>query len=137
MVQDGISEKIALTLTAIATFVTAFVIAFIKYWLLTLILCSTVVAIVLMTSVVGKNIPAMSKKSIQAYAVGGTVAEEVLSSIRNAVAFGTEDKLAKQYDTHLQVAEHWAKRSKGLLGLMLGGLMCIVFMNYGLAFWYV
>lgn len=46
LVQDGISEKIGLTLTALATFATAFVISFIKYWKLTLILSSTVFAIV-------------------------------------------------------------------------------------------
>jgi ATP-binding cassette subfamily B (MDR/TAP) protein 1 len=42
LVQDGISEKIGLTLTAIATFITAFVIGFVKYWRLTLILTSTI-----------------------------------------------------------------------------------------------
>jgi ATP-binding cassette subfamily B (MDR/TAP) protein 1 len=45
LVQDGISEKVGLTLNAVATFVTAFVIGFIKSWKLTLILSSTVFAI--------------------------------------------------------------------------------------------
>jgi ABC-type multidrug transport system fused ATPase/permease subunit len=45
LIQDGISEKIGLTLTAIATFITAFVIGFVKYWRLTLILTSTIFTI--------------------------------------------------------------------------------------------
>jgi hypothetical protein len=32
--------------------------------------------------------------SIEAYAVGGSVAEESISSIRNAVAFNTQDKVS-------------------------------------------
>lgn len=32
LIQDGISEKVGLTLTAFATFLIAFVIAFVKYW---------------------------------------------------------------------------------------------------------
>ena len=42
LIQEGISEKIALTLTSITTFITAFVIGFIKSWKLTLILMSTI-----------------------------------------------------------------------------------------------
>ena len=45
IIQDGISEKVALTLSALATFVTAFVVGFIKYWKLTLILSCTVFAL--------------------------------------------------------------------------------------------
>ena len=96
LVQDGISEKVALTLTAIATFVTAFVIAFIKYWKLTLILSSTVFSIVSVMGVASTFIIKYNKKSLDSYALGGTVAEEVISSIRNAVAFGTQEKLARQ-----------------------------------------
>jgi ATP-binding cassette, subfamily B (MDR/TAP), member 1 len=76
-----------------------------------------------------------NKKSLHAYAIGGTVAEEVLGSIRNAVAFGTQDRLAKQYDVHLREARRWGFRSKATLGCMIGCLLCFIFLNYGLAFW--
>jgi ATP-binding cassette subfamily B (MDR/TAP) protein 1 len=41
LIQEGISEKIGLTVTALATFVTAFIIAYIRSWKLALILSST------------------------------------------------------------------------------------------------
>lgn len=44
-VQEGISEKLALKLSAIATFTSAFVIGFVMYWKLTLIMCSMAVAL--------------------------------------------------------------------------------------------
>lgn len=134
-VQDGISEKIALTLTAVATFVTAFVIAFIKYWKLTLILTSTVFGIVAIMSICSIFMVKYNKKSLYAYALGGTVAEEVFSSIRNAVAFGTQEKLARQYEQHLAEAEKWGLKFKMALACMLSGVMSILYLNYGLAFW--
>jgi len=135
LVQDGISEKIGLTLTAIATFITAFVIGFVKYWKLTLILTSTIVAIVACMGGGSMFIVKYNKRSLEAYALGGTVAEEVVSSIRNATAFSTQDKLARQYDTHLTEAEKWGLKVKVALAFMIGGMMCIVYLNYGLSFW--
>jgi ATP-binding cassette subfamily B (MDR/TAP) protein 1 len=113
LVQDGISEKVGLTLTALATFITAYIIGFVKYWKLTLILTSTIVAIVVTMGSLGKLIVKYQKRSLAAYAEGGTVAEEVLSSIRNAVAFGTQDKLATQYAKHLTEAEKSGFKMKG------------------------
>lgn len=135
LIQEGISEKVARTIMATATFCTAFIIAFIKYWKLALILCSVIVALVMGMGVCGRSMVAFNKKSIAAYALGGTVAEEVLSSIRNAVAFGTEDKLALQYDEHLAEAEIWGFKHKAMLGGMMGFAMWIVYLSYGLAFW--
>lgn len=135
LVQDGISEKIALTLTAMATFVTAFVIAFIKYWKLTLILSSTVFAIVLVMGTGSTFIIKYNKQSLESYALGGTVAEEVISSIRNATAFSTQDKLARQYDAHLVEAEKWGLKLKVGLAVMISAMMGIIYLNYGLSFW--
>lgn len=135
LIQDGISEKVGLTLTAIATFITAYIIGFVKYWKLTLILTSTIFAIVFTSGFLGRFIVRWQKKSLASYAEGGTVAEEVISSIRNAVAFGTQDKLAREYDKHLTEAEKAGFRMKAILGSMIGFLMCYVYLNYSLSFW--
>ncbi|KAI4726474.1 multidrug resistance protein [Aureobasidium sp. EXF-10728] len=135
LVQDGISEKVGLTLTAIATFITAFVVSFIKDWKLTLILMSTVFAIVFTMGGMSGFIVKFNKASLSSYAEGGTVAEEVISSIRNAKAFNTEAKLTRAYDAHLAVAEKWGFKMKAVTGSMIGFLMCYVYLNYSLAFW--
>ena len=135
LVQDGISEKVALTMTALATFITAFIIAFIKYWKLTLILLSTVFAIVFVMGGGSTFMIKYNKQSLESYALGGTVAEEVISSIRNATAFGTQDKLARQYDLHLKEAEKWGLKLKRALAIMIGCMMGIIYFNYGLSFW--
>ncbi|KAL0931980.1 ABC multidrug transporter mdr1 [Colletotrichum truncatum] len=135
LIQDGISEKVGLSLAAIATFISAFVIGFVHYWKLTLILLSTVVALLLSMGGASSFIVKYSKQSIESYAHGGSLADEVISSIRNAVAFGTQDRLAKQYDEHLTKAEFFGYRVKATIGIMVGLMMTILYLNYGLAFW--
>lgn len=135
LIQEAISEKVGLTLTGVASFFAAFIIGFIKFWKLTLICMSTVVAIVLVMGAGGRFMRAWNQKSLASYAAGGSVAEEVFSSIRNAVAFGTQDKLAKSYDKHLTEAMRWGIRSKSMMACMIGCLLCLIFLNYGLAFW--
>ncbi|CAG7920112.1 unnamed protein product [Penicillium olsonii] len=135
LIQDGISEKVGLTLTAIATFVTAFIVAYIKYAPLAGICTSTIVALVLIMGGGSRFIVKFSKLSLESYGAGGTVAEEVISSIRNATAFGTQEKLAQQYEVHLARAERWGMRLQMALGVMVGGMMGIMFLNYGLGFW--
>ncbi|KKK16836.1 hypothetical protein AOCH_000250 [Aspergillus ochraceoroseus] len=135
LIQDGVSEKVGLTLTALSTFITAFIIAYIKYWKLALICSSTIVALVLTMGGGSRFIIQYSKKSLESYGAGGTVAEEVISSIRNATAFGTQDKLAKQYEVHLEEAEKWGVKTQMIMGFMIGGMFGLMFSNYGLGFW--
>ncbi|KAH6687408.1 multidrug resistance protein [Plectosphaerella plurivora] len=135
LIQDGLSEKVGLSLQAVATFVTAFVIGFVFYWRLTLILSSTVFALLLVMGGGSTFIQRYNKQTIDSYAQGGSLAEEVISSIRNAVAFGTQERLAKQYDAHLAKAETFGFKVKGAIGVMVAGMMCVLYLNYGLAFW--
>ena len=135
LIQDGISEKVSLTLNAVATFITAFVVSYVKSWKLTLILTSTVFAITLAMGGGSSFIVKTSKQSLEAYGLGGSVAEEVISSIRNATAFGTQDKLAREYDKHLTQAEIYGYKQKKVLAIMVGLMFMIIFLNYGLAFW--
>lgn len=135
LIQDGVSEKVGLTLTAVATFVTAFIVAYIKYAPLAGICTSTMVALVVIMGGGSQLIIKYGKLSLESAGAGGTVAEEVISSIRNATAFGTQDKLAKQYESHLLRAERWGMRLQMSLAVMVGIMFGLMFMNYGLGFW--
>ena len=135
LVQDAISEKISLTLSGVATFVTAFVVGFVKSWKLTLICGSTVIAITSTMGICSTWMIKWGKKSLESYALGGSVAEEVFGSIRNATAFGTQDKLALKYNKHLLEARTWGWRAKAMLGVMIGLMFLFIYWNYGLAFW--
>ncbi|KAH8736104.1 multidrug resistance protein [Ilyonectria robusta] len=135
LIQAGISEKVGLTLAAISTFVTAFVIGYIKYWKLALILMSVVVALVVNMTLASGFLMKYSKQSVSTGAIGGSLADEVMSSIRNAVAFGAQDRLAKQYEAHLTRTEYFGFRFKATMGITLAGLSLIMYLGYALAFW--
>jgi ATP-binding cassette subfamily B (MDR/TAP) protein 1 len=134
-IQDGISHKVGLTLAGVATFLAALVVGFIKNWKLTLIMTSVIVTMVVAMSGISKLLIAFKQKSMEFSGTGASVAEEVFSSIRNATALGTQERLAKEYDGYLSKAEVWGFRMRVVLGAMLGVMMGIIFCAYGLAFW--
>lgn len=135
LIQDGVSQKVGLTLTALATFITAFIVAYVKYARLAGICTSTIVALTLVMGVGSQFIIKYSKLSLEHYGAGDTVAEEVISSIRIATAFGTQEKLAKQYDSHLGLGEKYGIRLQISLSLIIGPMFAIMFWNYGLGLW--
>ena len=100
-------------------FIAAFVIGFIKAWKFTFILFSSVVAMVAVVSIGFTICIGYYTKALAANGAGGTVAEEVFSSIKNAVAFGTEEKLARNYRKHLDISEYWGRRTMISIGLIM------------------
>lgn len=48
----------------------------------------------------------LSKKELKAYGIAGSVAEEVLSSIRTVVAFGGQEAEVKRYVTAFNTEFH-------------------------------
>jgi ATP-binding cassette subfamily B (MDR/TAP) protein 1 len=134
-IQEAISEKVALILNGIASFIAAFVIGFVRFWRLTAICMSTVFAIILAMGVSSYYITLWNRLSLDQYAAGGNVAEETINSIRVMKALNTQKTFASAYDKHLQAAMRWSIRSRVMLACMIGSVTCIVFLNYGLAFW--
>ncbi|KAH8671487.1 abc transporter [Xylariales sp. PMI_506] len=135
MIQEGISQKLALSLSALATFTAAFIIGFVTYWKLALIVACGVVALTLNVRLGTKFMFRYSKSSLESYAQGGSLASEVISSIRNTIAFGTQGRLASQYEKHLDKAEYYGFRAKRQIALMVAIMWLIFFSSYALAFW--
>ncbi|KAF3857357.1 hypothetical protein F7725_009216 [Dissostichus mawsoni] len=73
---------------------------------------------------------------LQAYAKAGAVADEVLTSIRTVAAFGGEAKEVQRYDRNLISAQRWGIRKGLIMGFFTGYMWLIIFLCYGLAFWY-
>lgn len=137
MVQDGISEKLGMTIKGISIFVAAYVVGFVVSWQLTLTLTATVVAISGTLGGLSRFVIRWSRKSLACYAEGGGLAEEVLSppSARNVLAFGIQDRLSMQYDQHLKTAERFGFKMRSVVAVMAGFLMFCIYSTYALAFW--
>ncbi|CAK4031884.1 ABC transporter, ABC-B family, MDR type [Lecanosticta acicola] len=137
MVQEGISEKLGMSLKELSTFVAAYVVGFVIDWRLTLVLTSTVIAISGILGGLSQFVVKWSKKSLACYAEGGSLAEETMgpNSIRNVLAFSLQDTLGRQYEGHLKMAEKFGFRMRSAIAAMAGFLMFCIYSTYALAFW--
>lgn len=134
--REGIGEKLSIFIYLLMSFVIAVVFSFIYGWKLTLVILSCAPVIVISTAVAAEMQSKMTEKELKAYSKAGSVAEEVLSSIRTVVAFGGEKKELSRYSERLQPAEKCGKK-KGIYSGFGGGTMyLIIYCCYALALWY-
>lgn len=118
------------------SFIISVIFSFFYGWKLTLVILSCAPLIILSTAVVAKMQSSLTEKELKAYSKAGSVAEEVLGSIRTVIAFGGEKKELERYSSRLLPAEKNGKK-KGVYSGLGGGLMWfIIYCCYALAFWY-
>lgn len=135
LVRDGLGEKIGFTATGLSSFITAYVIAFIRSWELALILLSSVIALLLMASIMIPFLTRAGKKSLDSSAGGGTIAQEAFSFIRNINALGIQKKMSLRYETYITEAAKWGIRERVLSGLLGAGTILVIYLTYALCFW--
>lgn len=134
--KEGIGEKLAIFIYLLMSFVISVIFSFFYGWKLTLVILSCAPLIIISTAVVARMQSSLTEKELKSYSKAGSVAEEVLGSIRTVVAFGGEQKELERYNNRLEPAEMNGKK-KGVYSGIGGGLMWfIIYCVYALAFWY-
>jgi ATP-binding cassette subfamily B (MDR/TAP) protein 1 len=118
----------------LASFFSAFVIAFVKSWKFALILCCIVPAIIVIFGVGGTFIAKYAQLVVKEYALASTVAEEIISSVRTAQAFGAQAKLSKLYDDNLVAAQRAGYKQQLTGAVMLAVMFFSIYAFYGLGF---
>jgi len=76
-------------------------VAYVRSWRLALACSSILPCIAIAGGLMNRFISKYMQLSRQAVAEGGTLAEEVISTIRTAQAFGTQSVLSKIYDENI------------------------------------
>ncbi|CAN0885243.1 ABC transporter B family member 11 [Linum grandiflorum] len=136
LIQDAMGEKVGKFIQLIATFIGGFVIAFMKGWLLTLVMMTTIPLVVVIGSVISLMVARMTTQGQTAYAKAATVVEQTIGSIRIVASFTGEKQAIESYKKHLVTAYN-SGTSEGLAsGLGLGLLTMIMFCSYALAIWF-
>uniref|UniRef100_A0AAX7URM8 Bile salt export pump n=1 Tax=Astatotilapia calliptera TaxID=8154 RepID=A0AAX7URM8_ASTCA len=131
-INDAIADQVSIFVQRFTTFVCGFCVGFVKGWKLTLVIIAASPLIG-----VGAGLMALlTGMELQAYAKAGSVADEVLSSIRTVAAFGGEKKEVQRYDRNLVSAQRWGIRKGLIVGFFTGFMWLVIFLCYGLAFWY-
>lgn len=118
------------------SFVIAVVFSFIYGWKLTLVIFSCAPVIVIATAVAAGMQSKMTERELKAYSKAGSVAEEVLGSIRTVIAFGGEKKELNRYSERLHPAEKCGSKKGIYSGLGGGTMYLIIYVCYAIALWY-
>ncbi|KAE8596138.1 hypothetical protein XENTR_v10015982 [Xenopus tropicalis] len=135
-INEGIGDKIAMLLQSLTTFVTGFIIGFVKGWKLTLVILAISPVMGFSAAIWAKVLSAFTNKELKAYAKAGAVAEEVLSSIRTVFAFGGQDKEIKRYEKNLEEAKRIGIKKAITANVSIGFAFLMIYAAYALAFWY-
>lgn len=134
-IQAGTAEKLGQVFQAIATFVAAFVIAFIKQWKLTLILTCLIPSLLIVVSVAGVIDSGIEIKLIQQYGEASAFAESAIAGIRTVKAYTIGRRMALGYSKFLTNARTLGDRKNLLYAIMFGGEYFLIYAGMGLAFW--
>ncbi|XP_044495138.1 ABC transporter B family member 9-like [Mangifera indica] len=136
LIQDAMGEKVGKFIQLMSTFFGGFVIAFIKGWLLSLVLLSCIPAVVIVGGIMSMMIAKMSSRGQIAYADAGNVVEQTVGAIRTVASFTGEKRAIEKYNSKLEDAYATTAHQGLASGIGLGLLMLIIFGTYGLAVWY-
>ncbi|GJE98503.1 multidrug resistance-associated ABC transporter [Phanerochaete sordida] len=134
LVQQGISEKVALVMNFLAAFVTGFALAYAKSWRLALALSSILPCIAITGGVMNKFISTYMQMSLKHVAEAGSLAEEVISTVRTAHAFGSQHVLGDLYDIYVGKASKVDMKAAVWHGGGLAVFFFVIYSAYALAF---
>ncbi|KAJ5950777.1 Multidrug resistance protein sirA [Penicillium vulpinum] len=135
IIQDAVSYKLSLTLSAVGTLMATYIVSFALYWKLTFILTwSLFLSLALLYA--GNRIAVhYSVRSMEAQATGSSIAEEALGSIRSTTALGLQPTLVDSYDRCLGISQTAGFTLKALMGTMVAITVGTGYLNVALAFW--
>ncbi|XP_004304810.1 PREDICTED: ABC transporter B family member 4-like [Fragaria vesca subsp. vesca] len=136
LIQDAMGEKVGKFIQLISTFIGGIVIAFIRGWLLTLVLMSTIPLLVAAGAVMSIIIVKMASRGQNAYAKAATVVEQTISSIRTVASFTGETQAITNYKRYLVDAYKSGVHEGLAAGLGFGMFMLVMLSSYGLATWF-
>ncbi|KAL8103554.1 hypothetical protein AgCh_027943 [Apium graveolens] len=136
LIQDAMGEKVGKFIQLTSTFIGGFVIAYIRGWLLALVLTSCIPAVLVAGGFMGMVMAKMSSRSQVAYAEAGNVVEQTVGAIRTVASFTREVDAIDKYDSKIHIAYTTSQHNGIASGLGIGAVICSVLSTYGLAIWY-
>ncbi|KAL0563134.1 hypothetical protein V5O48_018942, partial [Marasmius crinis-equi] len=134
LVQQGISEKVALVVNFLASFVVGFILAYARNWRLALAMSSMLPCIAIAGGIMNKFLSKYMQESLKHVADGGNLAEEVISTIRTTQAFGSQKILGSMYNIHVERARIVDVKAAVVHGIALAFFFFVIYSSYALAF---
>ncbi|XP_075641814.1 ABC transporter B family member 21-like [Castanea sativa] len=136
LIQDAMGEKVGKFIQLISTFFGGFIIAFVRGWLLTIVLCSAIPLLVMAGAFVASIISKMASRGQSAYAKAANVVEQTIGSIKTVASFTGEKQAITNYKKFLVDAYKSGVHEGLAAGIGFGTVMLVVFCTYSLAVYY-
>jgi ATP-binding cassette subfamily B (MDR/TAP) protein 1 len=135
LIQGGIAEKLGLSFQGLSAFITAFIVAFITQWKLTLICLCIAPATIVVMGYVGINEAGIETKIFDIHAQGNAFAEGIIGSTRTVHAFEMRSRLVNKFDEYLIEAHKYGHQLSPWFAALFSVEYTIMYLGFGLAFW--
>ena len=133
IIQDGMSEKLAIGIQSASAFVAGFGVALYYTWQLTLLLLAVVPVMII---IVACAVAFGPKASSDAYNIAGSAAQEALGGIRTVFSFGAEKRESDRYSTSVRLAEIEGIKKAASTGAIAGFFVFVMWNTYALGLWF-
>lgn len=134
-IQEAITSKISVAVTALANFASAFVIMYVVSWRTALVLSPTFVVMLAVVMVCGRYAVKHHKAAMGPRAQAAGLAEEGIGSVREVTAFGIQGFLVGKYHGFLQAAGREDVKSRDSVAYMIAWSNAMPCLVYALSFW--
>ncbi|GLC41172.1 hypothetical protein PLESTM_001163200 [Pleodorina starrii] len=135
-VQNAISEKLGAFLHHSSTFITGFVIGFVKGWEMTLVMLGCMPFLAIIGGLLAKGTEMANNSASKAYAEASAIAQQNISQIRTVAAYNREEAAMVQYDKALEGTRKMAARQGWLSGASLGGVQFVMYGTYAVGLFF-
>nr|VDD41363.1 unnamed protein product [Brassica oleracea] len=136
LIQDAMGEKVGKFIQLVSTFVGGFALAFVKGWLLTLVMLTSIPLLAMAGAAMAIIVTRASSRGQAAYAKAATVVEQTIGSIRTVASFTGEKQAINSYKKYITSAYNQSIKQGFSTGLGLGVMFMVFFSSYALAIWF-
>ncbi|XP_060215703.1 putative multidrug resistance protein [Lycium barbarum] len=133
-IQDAIAEKIPNCVAHLSTFIFGLILAFYLSWRLALASVPFSLGFVIPGVAFGKLLMSQGMKMKDAYGVAGSVAEQVISSIRTVYSYVGENETVKRFSNSLEESFSLGVKQGLTKGLLLGS-MGMIYVSWAFQSW--
>lgn len=135
LIQTGIAEKLGLSFQGVSAFVTAFIVAFVTQWKLTLICLCIAPTTMAVMAFVGISEAAVETKIFDVHAQANAYAEGIIGSTRTVHAFEMRSRLVSKFNEYLEEAHKYGRQLSPWFAALFSAEYTIMYLGFGLAFW--
>ncbi|XP_061771598.1 ATP-dependent translocase ABCB1-like isoform X3 [Nerophis ophidion] len=135
-IQEGFGDKLGMLLQSVSTFIFSFVVGLSKGWKLTLVILAICPVLGLTAALFSGMVTSFTSKEQAAYAKAGSVAQEVLSSIKTVFAFNGQQKEIDRYQKHLEYAKKMGLKATLSVNVIMAFTFMMSNLAFAPAFWY-